>query len=90
MRKKCATTIILKSLLYKTAVEYGDYTINHVESCSHGCLYPCYAMMMAKRFGKVKSYEEWIEPKIVGNAVDLLRKEIPKAKNKIKFVQFML
>jgi DNA repair photolyase len=86
MRKKCATTIIRKSLLYKTAVEYGDYTINHVEGCSHGCLYPCYAMMMAKRFGKVKSYDEWIEPKIVSNAVDLLRKEIPKTKDKIKFV----
>jgi DNA repair photolyase len=86
MRKKCATTIIRKSLLYKTAVEYGDYTINHVEGCSHGCLYPCYAMMMAKRFGKVKSYEEWIEPKIVINAVDLLRKEIPKNRDKIKFV----
>jgi DNA repair photolyase len=43
-------------------------------------------MTMAKRFGKVKSYEEWVEPKIVGNAVDLLRKEIPKTKDKIKFV----
>jgi DNA repair photolyase len=86
MRKKVATTILRKSLLYKTAVEYGDYTINHVEGCSHGCLYPCYAQMMAKRFGKVKSYEEWIEPKIVVNAVDLLKKEIPKNKGKIKFV----
>jgi len=80
------TAISRKSLLYKTAVEYGDYTINHVEGCSHGCLYPCYAQMMAKRFGKVKSYEEWIVPKIVANAVDLLRKEIPKNKDKIKFV----
>jgi DNA repair photolyase len=86
MRKKCATTLIRKSLLYKTAVEYGDYTINHVEGCSHGCLYPCYAMMMAKRFGKVKSYEEWVEPKIVINATDLLRNEIPKYRDKIKFV----
>jgi DNA repair photolyase len=86
MRKKSAITLIRKSLLYKTAVEYGDYTINHVEGCSHGCLYPCYAMMMAKRFGKVKSYEEWIEPKIVSNAEDLLRKEIPKTRDKIKFV----
>ena len=75
-----------KSLLYKTAVEYGDYTINHAEGCSHGCLYPCYAMMMAKRFGKVKTYEEWIKPKIVANAVELLEKEIPRHKNKIKFV----
>ena len=78
--------IIRKSLLYKTAVEYGDYTINHVEGCSHGCLYPCYAMMMAKRFGKVKTYAEWIKPKIVKNALELLREELPKQKDKIKFV----
>ena len=77
-----------KSLLYKTGVEYGDYTINHVLGCSHGCLYPCYAMLMAKRFGKVKSYEEWVKPKIVGNATDLLEKEIPNYKTKIKFVHF--
>lgn len=78
--------ILRKSLLYKTGVEYGDYTINHVEGCSHGCLYPCYAMLMAKRFGKVKTYEEWIKPKIVSNAVELLQKEIPKHKDRIKFV----
>ena len=76
-----------KSLLYKTAVEYGDYTINHVEGCSHGCLYPCYAFLMAKRFGKIKTYKEWIQPKIVYNALELLDKEIPKYKNDIKFVQ---
>lgn len=85
-KKNITRTIHRKSLLYKTAVEYGDYTINHVEGCSHGCLYPCYAMMMAKRFGKVKTYEEWIEPKIVGNAIELLVKEIPRHKDKIKFV----
>ena len=78
--------ITRKTLLYKTGVEYGDYTINHVEGCSHGCNYPCYAMMMAKRFGKVKNYEDWINPKIVSNALDLLIKEIPKNKHKIKSV----
>ncbi|MCL2323062.1 MAG: radical SAM protein [Oscillospiraceae bacterium] len=76
-----------KSLLYKTKVEYGDYTINHVQGCSHGCLYPCYAMLMAKRFGRVKTYEEWCEPLIVENALELLDKEIPLLKDKIKFVQ---
>ena len=30
-----------KSMLYKTGVEYGDYTMNHVQGCSHGCKYPC-------------------------------------------------
>lgn len=76
-----------KSLLYKTGVEYGDYTVNHVQGCAHGCRYPCYAMLMAKRFGKIKSYEEWCEPKLVENAIEILQKEIPKIKNRIKSVQ---
>ncbi len=80
-------TVNKKSLLYKTEVEYGDYTINHVSGCAHGCLFPCYAFNMAKRFGNVKSYAEWIEPKIVGNALELLEAEIPKYKNDIKSVQ---
>lgn len=75
-----------KTLLYKTGVEYGDFTINHLQGCSHGCKYPCYAFLMAKRFGKSKSYEEWIEPKLVRNALELLKKEIPKYKTKIKSV----
>ena len=49
-------------------------------------MYPCYAMLMAKRFGRVKNYDEWIKPKIVSNAVELLEQEIPKHKDKIKFV----
>ncbi|MBI2047112.1 radical SAM protein [Candidatus Pacearchaeota archaeon] len=74
------------SLLYKSKVEYADFCINHVEGCAHGCTFPCYAFMMAKRFGKVKSYAEWIKPKIVKNSLELLDKEIPKYKDQIKFV----
>lgn len=85
---KVTSFIQRKSLLYKTGVEYGDYTINHVEGCSHGCRYPCYAMMMAKRFGKVKTYREWITPRLVGNAAELLRREIGKVGNKIDRVHF--
>ncbi|MBR6012818.1 MAG: radical SAM protein [Selenomonadaceae bacterium] len=80
-------SILRKTMLYKTGVEYGDYTMNHVLGCSHGCRYPCYAFMLKKRFGKVKSYEEWIEPKIVSNTMELLDKEIPRLKDKIKSVQ---
>lgn len=87
MRKNVHKTVIRKSMLYKTAVEYGDYTMNHIQGCSHGCKYPCYAMMMAKRFGKIKSYEDWCEPRLVSNTLDLLDKEIPKLKSKIKNVQ---
>ena len=80
-------TIKRKSLLYKTGVEYGDYTINHVQGCAHGCKYPCYAMQLAKRFGKIKTYEEWCEPKLAENALEILDKEILKLKDGIKSVQ---
>ena len=76
-----------KSMLYKTGVEYGDYTMNHVQGCSHGCKYPCYAFMMKKRFGLVKNYEDWIKPFLVSNTLELLNKEIPRLKSKIKSVQ---
>lgn len=75
-----------KSLLYRSGVEYADFSLNHVEGCSHGCTYPCYAMNMAKRFGRVSSYREWIKPKLVGNSLELLDKEIPRYKKEIKFV----
>jgi len=75
-----------KSLLYKSGVEYADFCLNHVEGCSHGCRFPCYAMQMAKRFGKIKTCSDWIKPKLVSNALELLDKEIPKYKDRIKFV----
>lgn len=78
--------IYRKSLLYKSNVEYANFCLNHVEGCSHGCRYPCYAMMMKKRCGIIKNYPEWIRPKIVANALELLEKEIPKYKKDIKFV----
>ena len=80
-------TITRKSMLYKTGVEYGDYTMNHVLGCSHGCKYPCYAFMQKKRFGKVQSYDDWVKPKIVSNTLELLDSEIPRLKSKIKSVQ---
>lgn len=74
-------------MLYKTGVEYGDYTMNHVQGCAHGCQYPCYAFLMKKRFGQIQSYEEWLEPYLVSNTLELLDKEIPKYKEKIQSVQ---
>ena len=74
-------------MMYKTGVEYGDYTMNHVLGCAHGCKYPCYAFMMAKRFGKVASYEEWLEPRLVSNTLEILDQEIPRLKDKIQSVQ---
>lgn len=83
---KSLQTIQRKTLLYKSGVEYADYGLNHVEGCTHGCTYPCYAMMLKKRCGKVGSYQDWTQPKIVENSLELLDKEIPKLKGKIKEV----
>lgn len=85
--KKVKGYIERKTMLYKTGVEYGDYTMNHIQGCAHGCKYPCYAFMMKKRFGQVKSYDEWLEPYLVSNTIELLDKEIPRLKDKIKSVQ---
>lgn len=78
--------ITRKTLLYKSGVEYASYALNHAEGCSHGCLYPCYAMMLKKRCGKIKNYQEWRQPKIVANALELLESELAKLKHKIDHV----
>ena len=80
-------TTTRKTMLYKTGVEYGDFTMNHVIGCSHGCLYPCYAFLMAKRFRKVADYSEWCKPKLVSNTMEILDAEIPRLKSRIKSVQ---
>ena len=80
-------TMTRKTMLYQTGVEYGDYTMNHVQGCAHGCLYPCYAFLMKKRFGQIKDYESWLEPVLVSNTLELLDREIPKLKDKIQSVQ---
>lgn len=79
--------IVRKSMIYQTGVEYGDYTINYVQGCAHGCKYPCYAFMMKKRFGQVKTYEDWCRPYLVSNTLELLDREIPRLKSKISSVQ---
>ena len=84
--KKVTKYISRKTLIYKTNVEYGDYTMNHVLGCSHGCKYPCYAYLQKKRFGNVTSYEDWCAPALVKNTLELLDLERPKFKNKIKIL----
>ena len=76
-----------KTMLYKTGVEYGDYTMNFVQGCSHGCKFPCYAFLQKKRFGQIKDYEGWCRPYLVSNTLALLDKEIPRLKDKIVSVQ---
>lgn len=79
--------ITRKSMLYQTDVEYGSWAMNHVLGCSHGCRYPCYAFLMAKRFKRVKDYDQWCSPAVVENTLQLLDEEIPRLKNRIDSVQ---
>jgi DNA repair photolyase len=66
-------TIVRKSLLYRTRVEYGDYSITHVSGCKHLCKYPCYARCLRRQ-----SEEKWQDIAIVENALELLDREIPR------------
>lgn len=72
-------TITRKSLLYKSGV--GVFCINHVQGCSHGCRYPCYAYMMAQSYRRVATYTDWCQPKLVANAAELLSKELAHKKS---------
>lgn len=73
-------TITRNRLLYKSKVEYMDapgvYTMNHVQGCAHGCRYPCYAYLAAKRFGQAGSMGEWMTPKPVDDALSQLCREL--------------
>ncbi len=75
-----------RTLLYQTKVEYGDHTINHIQGCAHGCTYPCYAMQMSVRYGRVADYSDWMYPRIVSNTMSLLESELARLNHDVKFV----
>jgi len=72
--------ILRKSLLYRSGL--GFYCINHVQGCHHGCMYPCYAYMMARSHGRAKYYTDWCRPALVANAGELLTGELKRMKKK--------
>jgi DNA repair photolyase len=43
-------------------------------------------MLLKKRCGVIKDYQEWLKPKLVSNAIELLKKELPRHKNRIQYV----
>ena len=67
-----------KTLLYRSGVRKGVWALNHILGCAHGCRYPCYAFKMAVSFGRIKNYDEWIKPRVVCNALWLLKGELRK------------
>jgi DNA repair photolyase len=42
--------------------------------------------LLAKRFGKVNSYDDWTIPRVVDNAIELLTSELPRLAGKINSV----
>jgi DNA repair photolyase len=77
-----------KTLLYKSGL--GFWCINHVQGCSHGCRYPCYAFMMAKHHGRTESLTDWSEPRLVGNALGLLERELRSKRRPVSEVHLCL
>jgi DNA repair photolyase len=59
-----------KSLLYRSGL--GFWCVNHAQGCAHGCRYPCYASLLARRYGRARSEADWRRPRLVENAVELL------------------
>ncbi len=76
-------TITRKTLLYRGGFKSTDFCLNHVEGCSHGCKYPCYAFLIKQKHGAIKNYADWIKPKLVGNALDLLDTEMARLGNRL-------
>jgi DNA repair photolyase len=69
------------------AVSFTDLVVfGRANYSKEASAYPCYAYLMAKRFGKSPSCESWIEPLLVSNTLELLDKEMPKIKGKIESV----
>jgi len=44
-------------------------------------------VLQKKRFGQIATYDEWLEPFLVSNTLEILDREIPRLKAKIKSVQ---
>ena len=69
-----------KTLLYRSGL--GFWCVNHAQGCSHGCRYPCYAFSMARAHGRASTMEDWCQPRIVANAVELLERELDRKRGK--------
>lgn len=68
-----------KTMINKTRVHSFDRACNPYYFCAHACDY-CYAKGQSKRNGKIKEDCEWRVPLMVPNAIEIVKKEIPKLK----------
>jgi DNA repair photolyase len=77
-----------KSLLYRSGL--GFWCVNHVQGCAHGCRYPCYAYLMASRYGRVRDEADWRRPRLVENAVELLERQLTRKRDRVDVVHLCL
>jgi DNA repair photolyase len=81
-------TVRRKSLLYRSGL--GFWCLNHVHGCAHGCRYPCYASLLARRYGRAKDEADWRRPRLVENAVELLERELGRRRERLDGVHLCL
>jgi DNA repair photolyase len=81
-------TIRRKSLLYRSGL--GFWCVNHVQGCAHACKYPCYAFLMARQYGRARDDDDWSQPRLVENAVELLDRQLARRRDRIEAVHLCL
>jgi DNA repair photolyase len=67
--------ITRRSMVRLSEVEYATHCVNHVLGCKHGCLY-CYAYKKDRRYGRVTSREDWSDPQLAINALEIVDREM--------------
>lgn len=77
-----------KSLLYRSGI--GFWCLNHVQGCAHGCRYPCYASLLARRYGRARDEADWRRPRLVENAPELLERELQRKRERLDTVHLCL
>lgn len=76
-----AETVVRKSLLNKSKVEYATWGVNHIQGCTHDCLY-CYGKTEAHQHKRVDR-ADWAKPVLVANAVEQVKRELARKKKPV-------
>lgn len=68
-----------RTAINTSKIEYVELNANPILGCSHRCRY-CYARKIDLRFGKVKSEDQWHEPRAFVNYFEVLERELSRGK----------
>ena len=77
------STIARGRLLYRSKVEYANYALNHYSGCAMGCVY-CSAMLNGVRRKQFRDRLDWMNPRIVKDAIPQLERELSRAPKDLK------